>query len=208
MKSRFALLSAVALLVGLTAMLPAEDKADAKEEKKFTATCPVSGGAAKEASFLEVDGKKIYFCCNNCPKAFEKDPPKFAAKANMQTLETGQIVQIGCPFSGGKVNPETVVELGGVKFGFCCNNCKGKFEKTADEEKAALVFTSIAKGFTAQTLCPVSGKAIDPEHMVKYKDQKVFFCCPNCPAAFEKDPAKFEAKLPQLKEKKEEKKDA
>ena len=54
------------------------------------------------------------------------------------------------------------------------------------------------KGFTHQTMCPVSGKPIDPSHSVEYKGKKVYFCCPNCPAAFEKDPEKFVAKLPQF----------
>ena len=48
----------------------------------------------------------------------------------------------------------------------------------------------------------MSDKPIDPKQTVDYKGAKVYFCCPNCPAAFEKDPAKFTAKLPQLSEKK------
>jgi YHS domain-containing protein len=77
----------------------------------------------------------------------------------------------------------------------------GKVAKADDEAKLKLLFSEAAfkKGFTSQTKCPVSGKDIDPEHFVEYQKEKVYFCCPNCPGAFEKDPAKFVAKLPQLK---------
>jgi hypothetical protein len=42
--------------------------------------------------------------------------------------------------------------------------------------------------------CPVSGKPINKEISVAYKEAKVYFCCPGCPAPFEKDTAKFAAK--------------
>ena len=42
--------------------------------------------------------------------------------------------------------------------------------------------------------CPISGKEINKEAFVAYKDAKVFFCCPGCPNAFKKDTAKFAAK--------------
>lgn len=35
-----------------------------------------------------------------------------------------------------------------------------------------------------ETKCPMSGKAVDPEKFVAYKDSKVFMCCGNCVKAF------------------------
>lgn len=191
----------VLALVGAFAVggaLLADEKEAKDEGAKFKATCPVSGGAAKETSFVEVHGKKIYFCCDNCPKAYKASPDKFTAKMHRQLLQTGQMVQVACPFSGEAVDPETKVEFGGTDVCFCCNDCKGKFEKASDDEKVALVFKDITKGFTLQTTCPVSGKAIKADHVVEHDGKKVYFCCENCPAAFEKDPAKFTAKLPQF----------
>lgn len=46
------------------------------------------------------------------------------------------------------------------------------------------------KGIT----CVVSGKAINPEATVAYKEGKVYFCCENCPAAFKKNTKKFAVK--------------
>lgn len=162
--------------------------------------CPVSGEAASKDHSVEFRGKKVYICCDNCVAPLEKDPAKYAAAVFHQLFHTKQIVQVACPMSGRPVNPEQTVEFDGCKIGFCCPGCKGKFEKAStDAEKVALVFGEKSKGFTLQTACPVSGKPINTAKSVEFKGEKVFFCCDGCPKAFEADPAKFEAKLPQLK---------
>ncbi|MHC4084667.1 MAG: heavy metal-binding domain-containing protein [Planctomycetota bacterium] len=50
-----------------------------------------------------------------------------------------------------------------------------------------------------QTMCPIMGMAIDKKVFVEYKGKKVYFCCPGCEDKFEKEPAKYVAKLPQFK---------
>jgi YHS domain-containing protein len=176
--------------------------AESGDKKEFKATCPVSGRPAVETSSVELkDGSTVYFCCDNCPAAFEKSPKKFTMKVNAQLLQTGQIVQVACPITGKPVNKETTFEGGELEVGMCCKNCLAKVGKADDEAKLKLLFSEAAmkKGFTHQTTCPVSGKDIDPAHFVTYQKEKVYFCCPNCPGAFEKDPTKFVAKLPQFK---------
>lgn len=160
--------------------------------------CPVSGEAANKDHSVEFKGKTVYFCCDQCPEGFKKDPAKFTAQVNHQLLHTKQITQVACPISGQPVKDEHSVDMDGCKIGFCCPNCKGKFEKASDAEKVAMAFGEKSKGFTLQTVCPVSGKAINVAKSVEFKGQKVYFCCDGCPKAFEKEPAKFEAKLPQL----------
>ena len=49
-----------------------------------------------------------------------------------------------------------------------------------------------------QTTCPVMGGAIDKNIFVEYKGKKVYFCCKGCVAAFQKEPEKYIAKLPQF----------
>lgn len=168
-------------------------------EKEFNATCPVSGQPAKEANSVDYMGKKVYFCCKNCPKKFSADPAAFAAQTNHQLAQTGQIVQVACPISGKACNPDQTSEVGGVAVHFCCKNCKAKVDGAGDEA-VALVFGNLDKGFTLQTECPISGKAIKADKSVDYKGKKVYFCCGNCPKAFEKNPEKYTAKLPQLSE--------
>lgn len=160
--------------------------------------CPVSGKPCSKEHAVSYKGAKVYFCCPNCPKAFEANKEKFAAKANLQLVQTGQAVQVACPLAGRKINPATAIEIEGVKVAFCCNNCKGKASQADDQ--VSLVFANADKGFTTQTKCPVSGKEIDPANTAEYKGKTVYFCCPNCPKAFSGNPEKFADKLPQLKD--------
>lgn len=63
-------------------------------------------------------------------------------------------------------------------------------EKEAEKEKDKVNLEEIK--------CPISGRAIDEERTVEIsEDAKVYFCCPNCVAAFKKDPRneKFAAKV-------------
>lgn len=46
-----------------------------------------------------------------------------------------------------------------------------------------------------QTTCPVSGQPIDKNVHLDYQGQRIYFCCPKCPAEFRKDPEKYFAKF-------------
>lgn len=46
-----------------------------------------------------------------------------------------------------------------------------------------------------QTLCPVTGEAIDKNQFVDYQGRRVYFCCPMCVDTFRGDPAKYLAIL-------------
>lgn len=195
MKTRYLFASlAASMLLAVGALIAAEKET----EKEFKATCPVSGKPAIESSFVEENGKKVYFCCTNCPKAYAKDPKKFANKTRNQMLETAQIVQVACPISGQPIDEEAMVEVGDTKVGFCCEKCVAKYEQASADEKLALLFADLEKGFTLQTMCPVSNKPINPEVSVEHDGKKVYFCCEGCPKAYEADPEKYTAKLPQF----------
>jgi len=43
----------------------------------------------------------------------------------------------------------------------------------------------------AQTLCPVSGKAIKKDVYTDYNGKRIYFCCPGCSDDFDKDPARY-----------------
>ena len=115
----------------------------------FKANCPVSGAAAKEESKVVKDGKTVYFCCDNCPTKFEKDPKKFTAPVNYQLFQTNQIKQKACPFTGKELNPETKTKIGKgeVEVAFCCEKCQGKVKDAKPAEQVNMVFKDIKKGF-------------------------------------------------------------
>jgi hypothetical protein len=143
MKSRIAQIASV-LCVAIVCSAGAVSAA-VKEPKD--AKCPVSGKGCNPEKSAAFAGGKVYFCCGNCAGAFEKDAAKFAAKAHQQMVSTGQLVQKGCPFSGGPVKDGTKIAIGDAEVGFCCPNCKGKVEKASAEEQVNLVFGKIEKGF-------------------------------------------------------------
>jgi YHS domain-containing protein len=57
----------------------------------------------------------------------------------------------------------------------------------------------VASAAIEQTVCPVMVKAINKDIFTEYKGKKVYFCCAGCKEKFEKEPAKYLAKLPQFK---------
>ena len=79
--------------------------ANAADEAKLT--CPVSGKAATKDHAAKYKEGQVYFCCDNCPKAFEANTKKYATKANVQLVSTGQYKQTKCPLSGEALNPST-----------------------------------------------------------------------------------------------------
>lgn len=44
-----------------------------------------------------------------------------------------------CPFSGGAAKADVTSTYNGQTIGFCCNNCKGKFDAMTDEKKKEMV---------------------------------------------------------------------
>lgn len=125
-------LCALALLAAVTVYAADEVKLDGVK-------CIVNPKApAKAANAVDYKGGHVYFCCQNCPKAFKADTAKFAAKANHQLVLTGQAKQEACPFSGEAVDPDTAIKVDGASVAFCCANCKGKAEKA--EDKITLIF--------------------------------------------------------------------
>lgn len=47
----------------------------------------------------------------------------------------------------------------------------------------------------SQNTCPVMGNPIDPEVAIEHEGRKIYFCCKPCIDKFQKNPAKYLAKL-------------
>ena len=71
-------------------------------------------------------------------------------------------------------------EYKGGKVYFCCDNCKGKFDKDpaafAVKANAQLISTGQAK----QVKCPIAGKPVAEDKTVEVSGIKVGFCCDGC----------------------------
>ena len=141
---RISLVASLALFAFISSVF-AEDA-----KKEFKATCPVAKTkAAKEDKSVEYKGGKVYFCCGGCPEAFKKDTAKFATRANMQLVQTGQAKQVKCPLSGGDLDAATAIKVGDAEVAFCCGKCKAKTEAAKGDEQLEIVYSDKAfeKGF-------------------------------------------------------------
>jgi YHS domain-containing protein len=109
--------------------------------------------------------------------------------------------QATCPVSGQPIDKSVHVDYQGQRIYFCCPKCPAEFRK--DPEKYFATFQ--AEGVqleNIQTTCPVSdeklgeGGDMGPPVTLAYKGRTIKFCCKMCIGKFEKDPAKYLAKLP------------
>lgn len=115
------------------------------------AKCPISGESVSADASMAYKGGKLYFCCPGCQAKFKADIAKYAPKANLQLAVTGQVVQVACPLSGGKLNPATKTKVAGVDVCFCCNNCKAKVAKAEPAKQIEMVFgKAFDKAFQAK----------------------------------------------------------
>jgi len=129
---RLVLAFSAAVAIAVCSPLRAADIAAAK--------CPVSGEAVSKDASVDYKGGKVYFCCNGCAAKFTKDKAKYAVKANLQLVVTGQAVQKSCPLTGNPTDASTAIDVGGAKIAFCCNGCKGKVSKMTPAQQVKAIF--------------------------------------------------------------------
>jgi YHS domain-containing protein len=55
--------------------------------------CPVMGEPIDPNVFTDYEGRRIYFCCQVCKAAFEKDPEKYVAKVDEELQGAGRTGQ-------------------------------------------------------------------------------------------------------------------
>jgi YHS domain-containing protein len=137
--------------------------------------CPVSGAevtVTDKTKSVAVNGNKLSFCCDKCPKAFADNPEKFVKDAGK------------CPVNkagAAKISRESRVVLNNDLHYFCCANCPKAF--AGDPSK-----------FVKEVKDPVTGKtfavkADSPKTVVH--GQIYLFASGDNKAAFEKDRDKY-----------------
>lgn len=111
--------------------------------------CPVCSMQAKPSQSVDYKGGKLYFGCAACPPRFQRNPSKYAAKANAQLVATKQARQKSCPIMGGKPNKELKMKVGGADVFFCCPRCRKPVEALKGDAQIEKVFNekTFAKAF-------------------------------------------------------------
>jgi YHS domain-containing protein len=102
-------------------------------EKGTQKLCPVRGEPIDPSAHVDVQGQRIYFCCQGCDKKFKQDPESHFEKMKARG-EVAESVQTVCPVSGDVLNNHNVsVTLAGRKIYFCCKDCIADFKKDKDK---------------------------------------------------------------------------
>ncbi|WP_153557417.1 eL24 family ribosomal protein [Roseimaritima sediminicola] len=78
---------------------------------------------------------------------------------------------------------------------FCCNGCKGKFEKAPEKFTAKANHQLVATEQYEETACPISGRDLNPETKTKVAGVEVAFCCNGCKGKVEKAEGKEKIEL-------------
>ena len=113
--------------------------------------CPVMGGPVDKDISIDYRGGKLYFCCKGCISKFKANEAKYAARANLQLVVTGQARQVACPFTGSKLDPQQMLKVSGVKVTFCCGACPIKVAKANAAEQLQMIFgKGFEKGFVVK----------------------------------------------------------
>jgi len=100
-----------------------------------------------------------------------------------------------CPIMGHPIDPQRVPdhlvrEYKGQKVAFCCPGCPEKWDGLSEAQKEAKLEAKRTPVFI-NTTCPIMGSPVNlakvPSNLVRdYEGQKVAFCCPGCPAQWDK----------------------
>jgi hypothetical protein len=152
MKSFVQMCLSIGLLL-FSCVVSAGDKSTKDDQSKTEAKplCPVTGKDIDRKVSLEYKSGKVYFSNPEAMKNFQGEVEKYAAKANLQLVITGQARQTACPLMGKPIVPGKAVVVAGVKVELCCNLCKTKVSKAKPEEQLEMIFgKGFDKGYTVK----------------------------------------------------------
>jgi YHS domain-containing protein len=119
--------------------------------------------------------------------------PVLADSHSDTNAEKAQPNQKMCPVMGNAINKEVFSDYNGKRIYFCCKGCIETFKKDPDQyisksEKEGVIFEDAP---IIQVVCPITGRPIDKNFHSDYKGDRIYFCCGNCKAEFDKNPAKY-----------------
>jgi Cu(I)/Ag(I) efflux system membrane fusion protein len=99
--------------------------------------------------------------------------------------------------SGSTILLAIVLIIGTVSI-IGCKKQSSPSPKPADSATQAQPAAPAVAAAAEQTICPVMGGPVNKDIFVEYKGKKVYFCCEQCKAEFNKEPEKYLPKLPQF----------
>jgi len=88
--------------------------------------------------------------------------------------------EVTCVVSGETIDETEYSNYKKGKVYFCCGGCKADFDEASATFAVAANYQLVATGQYMQTNCPVSGRGLNPEKVVKVANSNITFCCGNC----------------------------
>ena len=71
-----------------------KDMSDKATITKTQTTCPILGAPISRTIYADHEGKRVYFCCQDCVKEFKKDPAKVIKKMEAEGIVLERIPQV------------------------------------------------------------------------------------------------------------------
>jgi YHS domain-containing protein len=167
---------------------PEPAPAAAASAKPINSVCPVSGKPVVLPNTLAYEGKTVGFCCDKCPKEFEKDPKKFAANIKPDAAPADKKDEKKVDAKSADKKEEKKPDAKPVEK-------KAEDKKVADAKPADNKPDAAKPLLAINTKCPVSGEDVDAKIVSLFNAKGVGFCCEDCQKKFLKDPAQFKDKI-------------
>jgi len=180
---------------------PQDDKVIAQQLPSYPLdACPISkeklgGKMGAPVNFVH-EGHLVRFCCKDCVKEFQKEPAAILKQIDEAVIkeQKASYPLTKCPVSGEALAATAVDFVNGTRLvRFCCKDCPKEFQKEPAKFMAQIdkAMIDAQKKTYVATTCPISNKKIEGDGVdYLYGTHLVRFCCPKCPDAFLKDPAK------------------
>lgn len=155
--------------------------------------CPVSGKPVVLPNTVVYQGKLVAFCCDKCPKAFEKEPAKYAANIKFDIAPPAEKKPEAKPVESKPATAKPAeVKPAAKPVEPKPATAKPADVKPADQKVEAKPAAVVA---VVNTKCPVSDHPIEAGFTAIVDGKTVGFCCDKCLAKFNKDPKKFADKI-------------
>ncbi len=157
-------------------------------------TCPGDNKPVNRDKFVEVEGQRVYVCCDNCVAALKKDAAAAKTALTKAYPEAKPVTAKNCACGGAIVaGKSSDVTFQGHKVTLCCADCATAFKKSPVTTMAMMMHPGSKDAKNATD--PIDGKPIDGTILALYKNYLVHFSSWANEAAFEKDPAASFAKI-------------
>jgi YHS domain-containing protein len=122
-----------AVLIAIVAFTAGAEQAkgrtitETSKELKSQTHCLVMGGEIDSTVFADIQGQRVYYCCQGCMNKFKADPDKYFKKAAAEGV-LFENIQTTCPVSGKELKDKSVfADYEGRRIVFCCQGCIGRF---------------------------------------------------------------------------------